>query len=164
MCIRDRDNSAVHVVCILDPTNNYCAIYTNGVLQSSLTTALPPLNGVSSAWSFIGRSLFSADAWLNATVDEVRIYDGVLTPQQIALNDQYGPNALATSVTLAQTNSVSGLTLSWPSWVAGFALQSATNLTSGGWTTLAQTPSLAGNQWSLTVPTTNVVTFYRLQR
>ncbi|HWY29889.1 MAG TPA: LamG-like jellyroll fold domain-containing protein, partial [Candidatus Acidoferrum sp.] len=70
------DNNAVHVVCILDPTNNYCAVYTNGVLQSSLTTTLPPLNGVSSAWSFIGRSLFSADAWLNATVDELRIYDG----------------------------------------------------------------------------------------
>ena len=30
------DNRAVHVVCILDPTNNYCAIYTNGVLQSAL--------------------------------------------------------------------------------------------------------------------------------
>jgi len=158
------DNSAVHVVCILDPTNNYCAIYTNGVLQSSLTTALPPLNGVSSAWSFIGRSLFSADAWLNATVDELRLYDGVLTPQQIALNDQYGPNALAMSVTLAQSNSVSGLTLSWPSWAVGFALQSATDLTSGVWTPLTQTPLRAANQWSLTVPTTNAATYYRLQR
>jgi arabinan endo-1,5-alpha-L-arabinosidase len=158
------DNSAVHVVCILDPTNNYCAIYTNGVLQSSLTTALPPLTGVSSAWSFIGRSLFSADAWLNASVDELRIYDGVLTRQEIALNDQYGPNALAMSVTLAQTNSVSGITLSWPSWAVGFALQSATDLTSGVWTTLAQTPSLASNQWSLTVPITNAATLYRLQR
>lgn len=158
------DNSAVHVVCILDPTNNYCAIYTNGVLQSSLTTVLPPLNGVSSAWSFIGRSLFSADAWLNATVDELRLYDGVLTPQQIALNDQYGPNALAMSVTLAQSNSVSGLTLSWPSWAVGFALQSATDLTSGVWTPLTQTPLRAANQWSLTVPTTNAATYYRLQR
>jgi len=158
------DNRAVHVVCILDPTNNYCAIYTNGVLQSSLTTALPPLSGVSTAWSFIGRSLFSADAWLHASVDELRIYDGRLTPQEIALNDQYGPNALAMSVTLAQTNSVSGLNLSWPSWAVGFALQSATDLTSSVWTTLAQAPSLSSNQWSLTVPITNAATFYRLQR
>jgi arabinan endo-1,5-alpha-L-arabinosidase len=158
------DNSAVHVVCILDPANNDCAVYTNGVLQSSLTTALPPLTGVSSAWSFIGRSLFSSDAWLNATIDELRIYDGRLTPQEIALNDQYGPNALAMSVSLTQSNSVSGLTLSWPSWAVGFALQTATDLTSGVWTTPAQTPSLAGNQWSLTVPTTNAATYYRLER
>ena len=158
------DNSAVHVVCIVDPTNNYCAIYTNGVLQSSMTTALPPLTGVSSAWSYIGRSLFSSDAWLNATIDEIRIYDGVLTPQQIALDDQYGPGVLAVPMTLMLSNSVSGITLSWPSSAAGFALQTTTNLTSGVWTTLAQTPSLANNQWSLTIPATNIASYYRLQR
>ena len=158
------DDSAVHVVCILDPTNNYCAIYTNGVLENSMTTALPPLNGISSAWSYIGRSLSSSVAWLNATIDELRIYDGVLTPQQIALDDQYGPAVLATSVTLSQSNSVSGLTLSWPAWAVGFTPESAPDLTSGVWTPLTQTPSLAGNQWSLTIPTTDIATFYRLHR
>jgi Glycosyl hydrolases family 43/Concanavalin A-like lectin/glucanases superfamily len=158
------DNRAVHVVCIMDPTNNYCAIYTNGVLQSALTTPLPVLSGVSTAWSFIGRSLFSADAWLNATIDELRIYDGRLTPQEIAVNDQYGPNALALPVTLVQSNSVAGLTLSWPSWAVGFVSQSATNPAGGVWTTLLQTPTLAGNQWSLAVATTNSLNFYRLQR
>jgi hypothetical protein len=157
------DNQAVHVVCIVDPGNNYCAIYTNGVLQSALSTPLPALSGVSTAWSFIGRSLFSSDAWLNATIDELRIYDGRLTPQEIAANDQYGPNALALPVTLAQSNSVSGFTLSWPSWAVGFAPQSAT-IPGAVWTSLMQTPTLAGSQWSLAVATTNPANFYRLQR
>jgi hypothetical protein len=158
------DNQTVHVVCVMDPTNNYCAIYTNGVLQSTLTTALPALSGISTAWSFIGRSMFSSDAWLNATINELRVYDGRLTPQEIAVNDQYGPDTLALPIMLLQSNFVSGLTLSWPSWAVGFVPQSTTNPAGGVWTTLLQTPTLAGNQWSLPVPPTNSLSFYRLQR
>ena len=132
--------------------------------KAHLTAPLPALSGVNTAWSFIGRSLFSSDAWLNATIDELRIYDGRLTPQEIAVDDQYGPDALALPVTLVQSNSVSGFTLSWPSWAVGFMPQSTTNPAGGIWTTLQQTPTLAGNQWSLPVLPTNSLSFYRLQR
>ncbi len=158
------DNRTVHVVCIVDPTNNYCAIYTNGVLQSTLTSSLPAFSGISTAWSFIGRSLFSADAWLNATIDELRIYDGRLTPQEIAVNDEYGPDALALPVALVQSNSPAGLTLSWPSWAVGFAPQSADDLSTGIWTAVAQTPVLASDRWWLNLAMTNSAKFYRLQR
>jgi hypothetical protein len=67
-------------------------------------------------------------------------------------------------VTLMQSTSVSGLTLSWPSWAVGFVSQSATNPAGGVWTSLVQTPTLASNQWSLAVATTNSLYFYRLQR
>ena len=158
------DNLTLHVVCIADPANGYSAIYTNGVLELAQTNSFPALTNVSSAWSFIGHSLFSADAWLNASIDELRIYDGRLTPREIAVNDQFGPNALALPVTLIGSNSATGLTLSWPSWAVGFAPQTATNLAAGGWTTLAQTPTLASDQWSVTIAKTNVAIFYRLQR
>jgi hypothetical protein len=125
---------------------------------------LPALTNVSSAWSFIGRSLFSANPWLNARIDELRIYDGRLTPKEIAVNDQFGPDALALPVTLVNSNSAAGLTLSWPSWAVGFAPQTTTDLTAGGWLPLAQTPSLAGDQWSLIIAKTNAASFYRLQR
>jgi len=158
------DNRTVHVVCIVDPTNHYAAVYTNGVLEQTLTAAWPPLTSVSTAWSFIGHSLFSADAYLNATIDELRIYDGRLTPQEIAVNDQFGPDALALPVALVSSNSAAGLTLSWPSWAVGFAPQAVTNLAAGGWLPLTQTSALAGDQWSLTIPKTNAAIFYRLQR
>jgi hypothetical protein len=112
----------------------------------------------------IGRSLWSSDAYLNATIDEFRIYDGRLTPQEIAADYKFGPDALALPVTLLQSNSASGLTFSWPSWAVGFALQSSTNLASGVWTSNTQTPILSGDQWSLTVGKTNFVKFFRLQR
>jgi arabinan endo-1,5-alpha-L-arabinosidase len=158
------DNRTVHVVCIVDPTNHYAAVYTNGVLEQTLTAAWPPLNSVSTAWSFIGRSLFSTDAYLNGTIDELRIYDGRLTPQEIAVNDQFGPNALALPVTLVNSNSAAGLTLSWPSWAVGFVPQVASALAAGGWTALPQTSILAGDQWSLTIAQTNAAQFYRLLR
>jgi arabinan endo-1,5-alpha-L-arabinosidase len=157
------DNRTVHVVCIVDPTNHYAAVYTNGILEQTLTAAWPPLTSVSTAWSFVGRSLFTADAYLNATIDELRIYDGRLTPQEIAVNDQFGPNALALPVALVSSNSAAGLTLSWPSWAVGFVPQAVTNL-AGGWLPLTQTSALAGDQWSLTIPKTNAAIFYRLQR
>lgn len=157
------DSRTVHVVCIVDPTNHYAAIYTNGVLEQTLTASWPALNSVSTAWSFIGRSLFSTDAYLNATIDEFRIYDGRLTPQEIAANDQFGPDALALPVSLIQSNSAAGLTLTWPSWAVGFAPQSAADLASG-WTPVPQTPILSGDQWSLTLLPTNAIRFYRLQR
>lgn len=159
------DNRFVHVVCIVDPTNNYAAVYTNGVLESSMSISFPPFSSVSTAWSFLGRSLFSTDAWLNAAVSELRIYDGRLTPQEIAVNDQSGPTALALPVSLTPSNLAAGLTVSWPSWAVGYALQSSTNLAGGNWTSNGFSPAILANDiWSLALPTTNHFLFYRLQR
>jgi arabinan endo-1,5-alpha-L-arabinosidase len=158
------DNRALHVVCIVDPANNYAAVYTNGALEKTLSSAWPAFTSVSTAWSFIGRSLFSLDAYLNATIDELRLYDGRLTEEEIATDYKFGPDALALPVTLMQSNSAAGLTLSWPSWAAGFALQTTTNLAGQVWTTNGLSPALANDRWSLVISTTNTPNFYRLQR
>ncbi len=152
------------MACIVDPTNGYTAIYTNGVLEIAQTNTLPPLKGISTAWSFLGRSLFGSDPYLNAIIDEFRIYDGRLTPQEIATDCQFGPNALALPVTLAETKSSGSLSLTWPSWAVGFVLESSTNLAGGAWTPVISPGSLANNTWSMTVTPTNAVKFYKLQR
>ncbi|HMP84769.1 MAG TPA: family 43 glycosylhydrolase, partial [Verrucomicrobiota bacterium] len=121
------DNQSLHVVCITDPVNGYMAIYTNGLLRAATNTALPALTGVNASWAFIGRSLFSSDAWLNATIDELRIYDGRLAPEEIAVNYQSGPDALALPVALTQADSPSDFTLRWPSWALGFVPESKTS-------------------------------------
>ena len=158
------DNQTVHVVCIVDPANSYAAVYTNGVLEASQTGAWPPFSSVSKNWSFIGRSLFSADAWLNGSIDELRLYDGRLATNQIRADYLAGPQTLASSVMLSQSTSLSGLTFSWPAWAVGFTLECTTNLAGGVWVPVASTPGLSGNFWSVTIPTTNAVDFYRLQR
>ena len=157
------DNRTVYVVCIIDPTNNYAAVYTNAVLESAMTNSWPGFNSVSTAWSFIGRSLFSSDGWLNATIDELRIYDGRLAPREIATDYQFGPDALALPVTIVQTNTAAGFTLSWPSWAVGFTLDNAFSL-DAVWAPATQFPVLVNDSWWLTLSTTNDRGFYRLQR
>ena len=158
------DTRALHVVCIVDPANNYAAIYTNGVLEATQTASWPPFRSVSSAWTFIGRSLFSADPYLNATIDELRFYDGRLTPAEIAADDQFGPDALALPVTLVQSNSISGLNLVWPSWAVGFSVESSTNPATGSWSPIASPSSLSDDRWSVTIPNTESAEFFRLKR
>lgn len=156
------DNRTLHVACIFDPATGYTAIFTNGILEKALTNSLPVLTGVNKSWSFIGRSLWSSDAYLNATIDELRIYDARLTPEEIAADFQFGPDALALPVSIAQSNAPANLALSWPSWAVGFAAQASTNLVN--WTTNGLAPSLANDRWSLPISPTNLLNFYRLRR
>jgi len=156
------DNRTVHVVCICDPANSYYAVYTNGMLEAQFTATLPALTGVSSAWSFIGRSLFSSDAYLNATISEFRIYDGRLSSQEIATDFQSGPDALALPVTVTQSNSAPNLLLTWPSWAVGFAAQGSSDLVN--WATNGLAPILSNDRWQLTPSPTNTAQFFRLRR
>jgi len=159
------DNLALQVDCIIDPVDGYEAIYTNGVLLSEVTGTIPPLNSVSSAWSFLGRSLFGTDAWLNATIDEFRIYDGRLTPAEIAANVRSGPDALALPINLGVTVAASNITLTWPSYGVGFTAQSSPTLGPGAvWSPVNGSPTLNNNLWWLTLPMTNNTTFFRLDR
>ncbi len=159
------DNLALQVDCVLDPANNYSAIYTNGVLLNTATNATPPLNSVSTAWSFIGRSLFGTDASLNATIDEFRIYDGRLTPAQLAASDLAGPNALALPISLGMSATASNLTLTWPAYAIGFTAQSSPALGANAvWSPIGVSPALGNNVWRLTLPMTNNAVFIRLVR
>jgi len=158
-------NCTVQITCIVDPASAYNTIYTNGVLERAVTNTLPALTGVSGAWSFIGRSLFSADAWLDATIDELRIYDGRLTPEEIALDYTSGPDALALLVNLCGTGSGSGLALSWPSYAVGFVLQSSPVLGPGAvWSPVPAAPVLSSDAWRVTLSGDTPTAFYRLRR
>lgn len=157
------DNRTLHVACTVDPSFGYAAIYTNGVLERAQLGTMQPFSAISSAWSFLGRSLFSADAWLNATIDELRIYDGRLNPEEIATNFKFGPDALALPVTLIATNTASETVLSWPSWAVGFASESAVSPTNGAWSPTAPA-QLAEDRWSVTVPQAGDVKLFRLRR
>jgi len=157
--------SSLHIVCIVDPANGYTAIYTNGVLESEVNGTLPALSSVSSATSYIGRSLFSADAWLNANIDEFRIYHGRLTPAEIAADAANSPDALAMPLSLAASDSSSGLALTWPSYTVGYGLESSPSLGADAvWSPVAGTPAILNGSLQMTLPKTNGAGFYRLRR
>jgi hypothetical protein len=167
------DNKPVYVAAIWDPAGNYMAVYTNGVLEAQQTTSGPSPTGVASvfdanAWSFIGRSLWSSDAYLNATIDELRLYAGRLMPSQIAANYLAGPGVLqvpsVTATNIAFISSGGALTLSWPADHTGWRLQVQTNTLGTGlgtnWVTVAN--STATNQVAIPPNHTNGSVFFRL--
>lgn len=81
----------LHIAAVLDPSNGFAGVYTNGVLAASNTNLTISLSGVSNVISYIGKSLYAADAYLTGTLQEFRIYDQALTASEIASNAAAGP-------------------------------------------------------------------------
>ncbi len=98
------DERAVHVACVVDPPTHNLAIYTNGVLEAVNTNLATSLASLVNLISYVGRSLYPADAYLNGSIDELRIYNGALSPSSIMLNHVLGVTNLASDgpVTIMQ--------------------------------------------------------------
>jgi hypothetical protein len=103
----------VHVVAIYNPSAHYLAVYTNGVLAGINTAETVSLASVNDVYSYLGRSLYTADPYAPINVDEFRIYNGALSAQQVALDAASGPGQIITSpgalisVQLTLTNQMS---------------------------------------------------------
>jgi hypothetical protein len=156
----------LHVTAIFNPPANYLGIYTNGVLAGVNTAVTTPMNAVSNVFSYIGKSLYTGDAYFDVTLDEFRIYNGALQPADIATAQLVGPNVLLTdNVSLKPSKSSGSLTMSWPEAGAGMTLASSPTLgASAIWTPLAMTPAIVGTNNQASIILTNAVLFFRLQR
>ncbi len=104
------------VVCVYDPPNNRMALYTNGLPAGALspvTTGAPAfsLTNISNVYSWLGRSLYSADAPYNGTIDEFRIYDAPLSALQALVDDAAGPDRVVVDPGALQSLSVSAANL-----------------------------------------------------
>lgn len=82
----------MHVACVYDPRNSAMALYTNGVLANARYDFTSPLAGLSNVYSWLGRSLFAADAWLQGSIDEFRLYDTALSAGKVWQSFRQGPN------------------------------------------------------------------------
>jgi hypothetical protein len=156
--------NSVHITCILG--NGSFEIWTNGVLQAQNQTYLGNIGQVGVTYSRIGWSPYN-DPGCASSLDEFRIYNGRLAPQEIQASDVLGPNQTlnTSSPTLKARPGVGTLTLSWPLANAGFSVQSSINLASGNWTTLTNVPTMVGNtNWQVTIPETGNAQFLRLWR
>ena len=158
-------NTPIHFVAVYDPPAGYIAVYTNGVLQSVNSSVTTPLSAVSPLAAFIGQSLYNGDPYASSSLDEFRIYNGVMSPADVAASQLLGPDqVLTTNVAISAAASAGNLTLSWPAAASGFTLQSRASLTSGSWTAVTPAAALVGNQWQVTVPRTSGTQFFRLVR
>jgi hypothetical protein len=145
------------------------AINSNlGYFLTMENTVPSPLAGTLGAdpLNYIGQSLYLADPFLLANIDEFRIYSGAMSAAQVAADHVLGPNQLigtGTSVKLTATKSGGNIVLKWPTSSALVTVLSSTSL-SGPWATFSSnglTTDGSGN-YQLTVPATGTIRFFRL--
>jgi hypothetical protein len=157
------ENATYHITCLYG--DGVMRVYTNGVLEVGASNLVAPASSAGIVSATIGHSPF-ADPGINGSVDEFRIYNGLLAPDEIQASDVIGPNALlATNATVKVTRNGSNVVLSWPVAAAGFSVQGKSTIVGGSWQTVTNAPTLVGtNNWQVTVPATGGPQFLRLWR
>ena len=119
--------AATHVVCVVNETKGQIELYQDGNLVAVEPTTRT-LADFTVTTAFIGKSHWPDDLF-GGTVDEFRIYNAATTPEQIALNAQFGPDRYQISGVKSMVpvnnkiNVPSTTTLSWAP-VAGVTAQS----------------------------------------
>ena len=88
------DGQTAHIACVFDPPNQTLAIYTNGILAVVSTNFSVNISSLNDQLSYIGRSLFESDPYLNASIDEIRIFKGALSSISIKQSQDQGPDTL----------------------------------------------------------------------
>jgi hypothetical protein len=87
------NNTQVHVTLVYDPVNGVKSIYVNGVLSSTYSGSLAALSSYPQNAFTIGRSpwyQYGSDPYLKGSINEFRIYSGVLQPADISASQTLG--------------------------------------------------------------------------
>ena len=158
-------NTNIYIVCVFDPPAGYLACYTNGVQMNNVTDVSISMAGVQGILNKIG-----ADNWpdpgMQGSVDEFRIYNGVLHPAEITQNLALGPNKLpSTAPTLHAIASGGNLVTTWTTnGTSTFVLKSSPSLNLGAvWTTVPGSPIQVGGNYQMSIPITNSAQFFELR-
>jgi alpha-N-arabinofuranosidase len=91
----------VYVACTHNSSNGIVKLYVNGQLVSSGTFSIP-LSSINNVFSYLGKSTYNGDPLLKGSIDEFRISDSVLTPQEIAEHYSAGPDVIGLSPIVIQ--------------------------------------------------------------
>jgi len=86
----------IHVVCVYDGVNRQMRVYYNGSQVASNNITMLSAN-LRNTFAYIGKSLYSADPYLNASIDEFRIYNIPLNASMVQASYQAGPNSPITT-------------------------------------------------------------------
>ncbi|MGA2748695.1 MAG: LamG-like jellyroll fold domain-containing protein [Verrucomicrobiota bacterium] len=159
----------LHVTSVYDPPAGLEQLYTNGVLVSQNTGITVPMSYVQSVLNYLGHSLYPADSYMDVDFNEFRIYNGALSADDIAISQLLGPSVLLSTGSapkIGASVSAGSVVISWPAAnAAGFSLYSSPTLGPGAvWALVAVTPSVAGQNLQVSIPTTGAAQFYLLKK
>jgi len=89
----------LHVTAVFNPPRGQMALYVNGVLQAQSNSVTTPLNAIKNLFSYIGRSFYSGDPYIDFNLDEFRIYKGAFSASDVATTQSLGPGKVFTPPT-----------------------------------------------------------------
>jgi hypothetical protein len=157
----------VYVAISYDPLTNSTRLYLNGTLAAASTAAINPSAQFTDYTDWLGRSQWHRDPTFNGSFDEFRIWEGVLSDQDIASHSAAGPNQqfVTTRPALIIGNDLATVLLSWPaSGTAGFQLQSTPRLLSASWVAVTNGIALTNGSYQFRIPSNVQPAFYRLKQ
>ena len=81
-----------HAACVYDSISNLMSLYINGVLVDSASLVEANITQLAATESFFGAAVNYGDANLNGAINEMRIYNGPVSPLQLAIDFAAGPD------------------------------------------------------------------------
>jgi len=159
----------VYIAVTYDPLNNLSQLFINGALAASVSKPMNAMNHFTDYNNWLGRSQWTRDPFFNGEYDEFRIWDGVLTAQEIASHYTAGPNEQFVRVRpyLFLARAGSEVAISWyTNYADGFQLQwAATPAAPGGsWASVTNAVTVTNASYQVRVPIGSGARFYRLRK
>jgi hypothetical protein len=157
----------VYVAVAYDPGGGSARLYLNGALAASASGTFNPTSRLTDYSSWLGRSQWARDPYFNGSYDEFRIWQGILSDQEIASHYAAGPDqqfaTFRPTLTLGRTEG--NVILSWRSDGTGAVqLQSTARLSPATWLDVTNAVSLSNTTYSVVLPASASSAFYRLRQ
>jgi len=157
----------VYLAVTYDPLTNATRLYLNGALAGYSTAVVNPTSRFTDYTDWLGRSQWHRDPCFNGSFDEFRVWEGVLSDQEIASHYAAGPNQqfVTTRPALNIARDPGGVLLSWPAdGTAGFQLQSSAHPFSSSWLSVTNGITLTNGSYRFLLAPSAAPLFYRLKQ
>ena len=157
----------VYIAISYDPLTNSTRLYINGLLVNASSNAINPTSSITDYTDWLGRSQWDRDPFFNGSFDEFRIWEGVLSDQEIASHNAAGPNQqfVTSRPAISITRTPGFVLLSWPAdGTAGYQLQSARLLSPPGWATVTNTITQSNGSYTVQLPVSAAPAYFRLMQ
>lgn len=140
---------------------NWTTDYNKGPIQQSGILGIGNAN--QNIWFAGGQGTMGDVRSFRGLIDEVKVYNRVLTLEEIQAAQIAPAVGVVASPTLNAKLQGNQIALSWVS-AASFQLQSRTSLTSGSWSNVGTAPTINGTTNTVQLPTTSPAQFFRLSQ
>ncbi|HWI57269.1 MAG TPA: LamG-like jellyroll fold domain-containing protein, partial [Bacillota bacterium] len=160
-------NQPTYVALTYDPLAGMSQLFVNGLLVNSFSGSLNPLNRFADYNNYLGRSQWVDDPFFKGQWDEFRIWEGILSFQQITNHFAAGPDQSLPGMRPCLTIVCAGanVLLSWPTnGTENFKLMGAATMPATNWTAVICPVIVTNALYQATVPATGTAMFYRLKQ